>query len=212
MSTKFHHQAMNCQVAALIGSYAQSFHWITSTCYYLTNLYRKSDSNAHVTKTLHFECSMATFSSFRQKKWRGGFNSMERWPSPSTSPTTLWKTLGDSQGMVGSLIEVGMTGLKPATTWSQIRYSNPLNYIPILKISLAHFCRSQCAPSQSQSFRIFTTKVCGTLQRYLCVWRDSNSQSRRHMLLRHTCMSIPPQTHCSVVRLTAVLKWCRGYG
>ena len=54
-------------VAALIGCYAQSCHWITSTCYYLTNLYRKSDSNAHVTKTLHFECSMATFSSFRQK-------------------------------------------------------------------------------------------------------------------------------------------------
>ena len=50
---------------------------------------------------------------------------------------------------------------------------------PVLKISLAHFCRSRCAPSQSQSFRIFTTKVCGTLQRYLCAWRDSNSQSRR---------------------------------
>jgi len=33
---------------------------------------------------------------------------------------------------------------------------------------LAHFCCSRCAPSQSQSFRIFTTKVCGTLQRYLC--------------------------------------------
>lgn len=127
---------------------------------------------------------------------------MAKWLAPSTRPTTLWVTLGDSQGMVGSQ--------RSRDDWAQTsdlvvpnHAFYPLNYIPFLKY-LWHIFVAYDAPQVNHSHLEFSQLKCVVRSKDICAPGETQTLNPGgHMLLRHTCISIPPQTHF----ITATLEF-----